>query len=533
MYSAKNILLSLALTLVSCGPTNTSGSKTADAGTQNDGAPPPIDALPRIGSATYYGIEGNENSHAMYVAPNGEIVAGTFVNTSGYQGTTNGTQPQFVGGQGGDYLIARFSEDLSRIENATYFGGSTREILRTITHGRDDGSPIVANWSGGGWPTTAGAAFTTHSGADDFAVARISPNLTSTIGASYWGGTADEQLGGACTSPANGDIYLVGEHLLGADPTFAVPGHDQTKGGGTDAIALRFNADLTSLLSATLKGLGSEANSGRSGEPGEEAFAGCIVEPSGDAVFIFGRPRGTLGDKSLATAGAYQTIPANTNDPVICKYNAQLTQELACTHLGISNPHSTFSQYWKPNAMLVHPNGDLYVVQTLNAGVDWIHPTSGAYSEVRGGGQDIAITRFSADLSQVVASTFIGDAGDETASEITLRADGNIIIGGSSTGPFPTTSNALYPNASGAGQEGILFVMNPELTDITDATYFGPGSTNVRHVAIHPNGFLYVAGTGVDGLPATDNGAQPIYGGGTSDMYIARISPFLDAVDID
>ena len=511
--------------VVGCNPqVGAPGAKVADS--------EPSDAAAErfAGNATYYGLAAKERGYHLYITPDGEIVAGTVVSSDGYAGVAGGAQPVYGGGEGGDYLFVRFNEELSQIQNATYFGASTREIRRTLLHGRDDGSPIVANWSRGGWPVTQGASQTTHAGNDDFAIARISPDLTSTIGATYWGGSADEQVGGACTSPTNGDIYVVGEHLLGADPVFNVPGHDQVKNGGTDAIALRFNADLTELLGATLKGHGSIDRSGRGGEPGEETFGGCVVAKNGNTIYLFGRGRGVFIG-THGTEGAYRQNPAYPDDPYICRYTVDLTKPLVCTHLGVVGA-AHLSGYWKPDDVLVHPNGDLYIVQTVSEETQWIAATPGAFQETRGGGKDIAITRFSRDLSTVVASTFIGDVGNDVAHEATIRADGSIIIGGNTDGPFATSSNALYPNPSGTETEGILFAIDEDLTTVTESTYFGPGSLDIYRVVIHENGYLYLSGVAVDGLPETENGAQPIYGGGETDMYVARVSPFLDDVPV-
>jgi MYXO-CTERM domain-containing protein len=491
-------------------------------GPYDRGAPLTIDPLLQ---STYYGVGVDEGLSGLYATPGDDLIALAVVGAAGYPGTAGGAQA-FVGGTGGDALLVRFDETLTTIEQATYFGGTGRDLGFSLSP-HPSGDPVLSAWTGGGWPATAGAHNTAYDGlGDDFGVARVASTLTTVVAATYWnGGTAaDQQEGGNCVDPATGDIYVVGEHVLGADPTMVATGFDLTKGGGTDAVLLRYNATLSTLLGNTFKGLGSEANSGVGGEPGNESFGTCAVDPMTHDVIVTGGATGTLLG-SQATAGAYVDTPTSVDDPMICRYTQDLTSLVACTHLGITAP-AGYGNYWAPRALLVHPSGDVYVVHDVPTTVTWIPATAGAFQTTSNGGNEIVVTRLSADLSTVLGSTFVGTAGDDVVSAAQVQPDGALVLGGSTTGTWPTTPGALQPDRAGAGTEGVVFILEADLSDVRAATYIGGPADNeaVLGVTRHTNGSLYVSGRAGAALPGVVGGGQAVFGGGAVDGFVMRIS---------
>lgn len=474
--------------------------------------------------ATYYGIATDDSFSSVHHTADGAVIATAVINAGGYPNVT-GLQPTY-GGQA-DALLVRMSGDLSTVQQTTYFGAAPREIGWAFNFEPDD-SVVLSAWSSGGWPVTPGAASTVFENfPDDWALARISPDLTTNIAATYWyaNDPADEQLSNACVDATNGDIYAVGEHLLGTSPMFTAPGYDLVKNGGTDAAAIRFDAALSTVKNNTLYGLGDPALAGQSGAPGEEAFGACVVH-SGDDIFITGVAAGTLLG-TLATPGAYRETPVDVNDPFICRFSSDLVERRACTHLGLTNFISLNERYWVPDGFFVHPNnGDLYVVQSVPASVGWIPATAGTLQTQSNGGTEIAITRFKPDLSAVVASTFVGTAGDDYSHAAVVLPDGSIAIAGSTTGSFATTADAIRPNPPGGTTDGLLFVIDPDLTTIKSATYFGDPSASdvIGGLDFDPTTrSLYLTGSAGAGLSISANAAQATYGGGSSDGFIARV----------
>jgi hypothetical protein len=480
-----------------------------------------VELQPQV-AATYYGIGADEVLSSIHSLQDGDVLAATAVQAGGYP-SVGGVQPVYGGG--GDLLAVRFSGDLSTVRQATYYGSSAREIGQRVTYGADD-ALILTAWSSGGWPVTTGAAAGMYDGfPDDWAVARLSSDLTTNLGATYWsaGEQADEQLSSACTDPNTGDIYLVGEHLLGASPTLSAPGFDLVKNGGTDAAAVRFDAALTTVKNNTLYGLGDPAMAGVIGAAGEEAFGSCVVR--GDDIFVTGHAAGTFIG-TMATPGAYVENPVDVNDPFICRFSTDLVERRGCTHLGIAGGVA-LTRDWQPNAFFIHPtNGDLYVVQSVPATVTWISATAGALQAQPAGNFEIAITRFRPDLSAVVASTFYGTPGDDLARTAVVLPDGSIAIAGMTSSQIATTPDALQPIPPGGAGDGILFVVDADLTAVKSATYFGdPSALDVIYsIDFEPDTrSLVMAGAAGPAFGFASAGAQSTFGGGMTDGFVARV----------
>jgi hypothetical protein len=103
------------------------------------------------------------------------------------------------------------------------------------------------------------------------------------------------------------------------------------------------------------------------------------------------------------------------------------------------------------------------------------------------------------------------------------------VAGPTTSTNFPGTTGGAQA-ASGGGNDGFVARLNTGLTTLRQATYLGGSDIdNAEALAIHPaSGELYVAGATVStNVPGTAGGAQPAYGGGFSEGFVARLSPDL------
>ncbi len=125
-------------------------------------------------------------------------------------------------------------------------------------------------------------------------------------------------------------------------------------------------------------------------------------------------------------------------------------------------------------------------------------------------GTDIFVAKFSEEGDDLVAGTYIGgngndgyngadplnyNYGDEIRGEVEIDGDNNIYITTSTTSTnFPTTDNAIRRQSSG-GQDGILTIFEPDLSDIIYSTYLGSDQDDAAYgVKIDEMGNVFVTG---------------------------------------
>ncbi len=172
---------------------------------------------------------------------------------------------------------------------------------------------------------------------------------------------------------------------------------------------------------------------------------------------------------------------------------------------------------------------------------------------------DIAISKFSADGTTLLYSTFIGGEAQETPHSIVVDNNDNIyIMGVTGSANFPaqpggfditfSPGSALNMNTFFYGnhpQGADLFVAKLDNTGALSAcTYLGNSDNDGLNYAnglfynygdafrgeinIHPNGNVFVATTVRGNFPVTANAQQSVYGGGASDGALLVLSPNLN-----
>ena len=105
------------------------------------------------------------------------------------------------------------------------------------------------------------------------------------------------------------------------------------------------------------------------------------------------------------------------------------------------------------------------------------------------------------------------------------------MAGGTTSTSFPGATGGVQE--SGDGSDAYIARLNRTLTTLLQSTFLG-GSLGERAtaLAIHPTtGDVYVAGvTRSTNFPGTNGGAQPSFGGGVNDTFVARLTADLRAV---
>jgi len=347
-----------------------------------------------------------------------------------------------------------------------------------------------------------------------FEVAKADPSLPIVIDpilqSTYLGGDTLDSANAIAIHPRTGDVYVAGWTLSTDFP--------KTTGGaqascsscgsyGIDAFVARLNSSLTQILQSTYLG----------GNGADEAKA-LAIHPTTGEVYVAGDTFST--NFPGTTGGAQASYGGGLDDAFVARLNKELTQILQSTYLGGSDSDSA-------SALVIHPTtGEVYVAGDTYS-TDFPRTTGGAQASHRGGYTDAFVARLSADLTQILKSTYLGGSGGDIANALAISSTGEVYVAGETLSTdFPKTSGGAQTSYRG-GHDAFVAKLNSNLTSILQSTYVGGSGVEwVRAFAIHPTtGDVYVAGTTTStDLPRTTGGAQATFGGNVFDAFVVRLN---------
>jgi hypothetical protein len=250
-----------------------------------------------------------------------------------------------------------------------------------------------------------------------------------------------------------------------------------------------------------------------------------VVDDQG-YVYVTGR---TYSTNFPYTPGVYQDSSAGRYDVYISKFDNDLENLIASTYLGGSLDDGGRGG----PAMCLSDDGYLYVTaQTKSPNFP---TTAGVYNDTYIGAEDLFVAKLSTDLSNLVASTFIGSPGYDQVNSMAIDGNGNIFICGHTRSDwYPTTTGAYQEVCNGIGGMpwgGELFIskFDPDLENLLASTYLGGSEfEDCGYLAITDNGDVYAMGTtGSDtDFPIQPGAYMPAFGGASygGDAFIAKFN---------
>lgn len=480
------------------------------------------------GSGSEFGLSGVDNAMGMVVHPsNGDIYVAGMTTSSEFPGTAGGYSSTKNAAR--DMYIARMSEDLTQLKQATYFGGTVNasgeghkgEPLYDIDiHPLTGDVYVVGTSENVDVPTTPGAYQPNLSGTNrtDLVVARFSPDLRSLGGATYFGGTGGENtnLNARLVFDAStGDPIVIGtgysSDLPGTAGGAQEAAYQCDRRGVSEVFLARFSQDLGQLVQATYM-----CSAGHTMFDAE-------VHPLNRDIYIAGRPNG----------GGFR----------VSRINPSLT----------SQPHAqwTFKTgLWdEAHALDFTSNGDVVVAgQTRNLSFPGV---AGGYDDSYAGPTLIGnhgigvISRFDENLN-LLQSTYLHAHENGTEEE---RQGGNILdilvhpasdeiyVSGYSGSPgthMPNSEGAIQENHGGGSTTAYLSRLSGDLTQLFQSTHFGGTSTRIFLLRAEPGTTNFYA-AGFPGAVQYDNaisataegGIQPTSNGG--DVFVSKLGKSLAA----
>lgn len=234
----------------------------------------------------------------------------------------------------------------------------------------------------------------------------------------------------------------------------------QENKGNSDIFITKMNSDFTEVLASTYIG----------GSNKEEA-RGIDIDQDGN-IFICGITESSdfpvsLNGFQIEYKGGTEA-PYGSGDVFVIKINSNLDSLLSSTYLG-GNGHESCS------SIGVNSAGDI-ILSGLTSSSNF--PISeNAYDKTYNSGgyfkDDVFVTIFSNDLSQIISSTYIGGSHDDFTEALTIDSLDNIFISGwTRSSNYPTTEDS-FDTSFGGVYDGFITKFNKDLTDIISSTYLG------------------------------------------------------------
>ena len=197
--------------------------------------------------------------------------------------------------------------------------------------------------------------------------------------------------------------------------------------------------------------------------------------------------------------------------------------------------------------MKIAPNGTLLYSSFFGgAGSDWIYGiqfdasenlmfsgwtsstglgTSGSLNENLIGGTDGFIARVSADGSTLQMFSYLGGTGNDRIYVMDIDSGYNYVLGGiTASTNYQVTGGAFQTTASAQG-DAVLTIINHAGTTLFYSTYVGGNDEDLGlGIAVDSDDNIILSGyTESDDL-AVQNAHQATFGGGDSDIYVAKFS---------
>ncbi|MHC1706399.1 MAG: gliding motility-associated C-terminal domain-containing protein [Bacteroidales bacterium] len=336
------------------------------------------------------------------------------------------------------------------------------------------------------------------------------------VASTYAGSNGQTTWGHTATYDTDGNIYTGARSFGYGYPTTSGAFQMSFGGGETDAGISKFNPDGSELIWASyLGGSGSD-------------FSHSLVTNEDNELFVYGS---TASTNFPAPAGCFQTNPGGSYDIFVTHFNVSGSALIGSTYVGGSQNDGqnvmtlNYGDEFRGEIILDNSGNPCVASFTSSANFP---TTPGAYDQSHNGAQDGVVFKLSADLTNMLWSTFLGGSQNDAAFGLKLNiVDMVYVTGGTQSSNFPNTTWVLNPTYQGGTHDGFICIFQPDISSMISGTFFGTSGQDVCFfIQMDENNDVYVFGQSSGNMPVTTG----CYGNAGSPQFIAKLDQTLNAV---
>ncbi|MBI1761339.1 MAG: SBBP repeat-containing protein [Acidobacteria bacterium] len=496
--------------------------------------------------STYLGGSAEDSGQGIAVDSLGNAYIAGITNSPDFT-TRNAFQPA-LNGQANDAFITKLNSDGTAIIYSSYLGGSNIDQAFAIALDAGNNAYLAGSTASTDFNTRSPLQPANRGGADAF-IAKVNASGSALVYSTYLGGSGLDEARGVAVDAA-GNAYLTGST---ASNDFNVLNAIQANNRGQqDAFVAKLNVNGSALIYSTYLG-GAEL----------DAAYDVAVDVNGNA-YVTGNTFST----DFRTVDPFQANNRGSSDAFISKFNDNGSVLLFSTYLG-----GTQGDFGRAIGLGVN-NEILVAGRTSSTDFNNVN----AVQDSNRGNLDAFVSKFNAQGSALLYSTYLGGAQDDFAFGLAVDNAGNAYITGDTRSTDFNTRNPVQAanrggldafvsklNASGtdlaystylggSGEAGNAYVTgytssndyitrNPlqatsrgglevfvtkilaDSNDIAFNTYFGGnGSDTGNAIAVDGGGNAYITGATTSTNLPTRNPWQPAFGGGGLDAFVAKFN---------
>jgi hypothetical protein len=384
------------------------------------------------------------------------------------------------------------------IVTSTYFGGSMFDSITAVTVD-SAGNTYFAGWTESPDLPLMSPRQGASGGRTDAIVGKVAPD-GSLLYATYLGGAGNDRALGIALDPA-GNIVVVGETESANFPVWASA--QPASGGFRDAFLVKLNPSGSTILFSTFLG-------GRSAD----SAAGVAVDPQGN-IFV----AGSTASDNFPRLNAFQNSFGGVQDAFLAKFSPAGAL-LASSYLGGSG-------FDRATGIAVDPSGQPLVVGgTSSFNFPLLQPLQSSLQ----GGQDGFITKFAANGTSLLYSTYFGGLGGSSSfpefiSAVAVDSSGAACLTGTTSSTNFPLQAPLYSSFRGGATDAFVAKLAATGNSLIFSTYLGGSSSDYgAAITLDPLGNIVVAGyTSSANFPVV----QPLQTGlrGMFDAFVVRLAP--------